>query len=326
MTIDYRNGVAILQLIIYLPYLFTDVYICFRHGFRKSSGFVYLVIFCLLRIVGAAAELATISDTTSDTPYTIAAVTSAIGTSPLLLATLALISTSYNVVNEVSGANKFSALMLRIPQLLVTIGLILGIVAATSASSPEQIANESTLKIAEILFTIALILIIFLTLRTLAIYRSNQCKEVRWLILAVVLSIPFIIVKIIYALVSTFAKLSAFNLTTGNVTIMLVMVVIEEFVVVALYTIAGIKTQELPKTNQSNNIVPGNSNNNNNNGRMMNGGGGGRGAGFSRRRPGLIGLAVSAAQTAFASPSEEVEKPAHVQINQQYQTRRAQGV
>lgn len=91
MTVDYRDGVSILQLIIYLPYLFASIYVCYRHGFMKNSGWIYLVIFCTIRIVGSCAQLATINST-STTPYTIAAITSAIGISPLLLSSLGLIS------------------------------------------------------------------------------------------------------------------------------------------------------------------------------------------------------------------------------------------
>ena len=91
MTIDYRDGVSILKLIIYLPYLCASIYVCYRHGFRKNSGWIFLVIFCILRIVGSCAQLATISST-STTPYTIAAVTDSIGLSPLLLSSLGLLS------------------------------------------------------------------------------------------------------------------------------------------------------------------------------------------------------------------------------------------
>jgi hypothetical protein len=90
MAIDFRDGVSILKLITYSPYLFASLYVCWRHGFMKNSGWIFLSIFCALRIVGASAQLATISNTTSTTPF--AAVTDAIGLSPLLLASLGLIS------------------------------------------------------------------------------------------------------------------------------------------------------------------------------------------------------------------------------------------
>ena len=94
MAVDYRDGISILKLIIYLPYLFASIYVCYRHGFRRNSGWIFLVIFCILRIIGSGAQLATINNNSS-TPYTIAAVTDAIGLSPLLLSSLGLTSRMY---------------------------------------------------------------------------------------------------------------------------------------------------------------------------------------------------------------------------------------
>jgi hypothetical protein len=91
MAIDFRDGVSILKLIIYSPNLFATLYVCWRHGFMKNSGWIFLSIFCIIRIIGASAQLASISSS-STTPYTIAAVTDALGLSPLLLASLGLIS------------------------------------------------------------------------------------------------------------------------------------------------------------------------------------------------------------------------------------------
>jgi hypothetical protein len=91
MAVSYRDGVSILKLILYLPYLFASIYVCYRHGFRRNSGWIFLVIFCVLRIIGSCAQLAT-TNNSSSTPYTIAAVTDSIGLSPLLLSSRGLIS------------------------------------------------------------------------------------------------------------------------------------------------------------------------------------------------------------------------------------------
>jgi hypothetical protein len=91
MAIDYRDGVTILKLIVYLPHMLASIYVCCRHYFRRNSGWVFLVIFCILRIIGPYAQLATINNGSS-TLYTIAAITDAIGLSPLLLSSFGLIS------------------------------------------------------------------------------------------------------------------------------------------------------------------------------------------------------------------------------------------
>lgn len=95
MAVTYRDGISILKLVVYAPYLLATIYVCCRHGFTKSSGWIFLTIFCVVRIISASSQLATINNTNPKTAYTVAAVTDSIGLSPLLLASLGLISRAY---------------------------------------------------------------------------------------------------------------------------------------------------------------------------------------------------------------------------------------
>jgi hypothetical protein len=94
-TITYADGVAIYKLIYYVPALLASVFVSYKHGFTKGSGWIYLTIFCLIRIIGAASQLATIDNSNPKTPETIALVTAVLGLSPLLLATLGITARSY---------------------------------------------------------------------------------------------------------------------------------------------------------------------------------------------------------------------------------------
>jgi hypothetical protein len=58
----------------------------------KSSGWIFLTVFCLIRIIGAAAQIVTIVSSRDATADTIALVTSVLGLSPLFMASLGLIS------------------------------------------------------------------------------------------------------------------------------------------------------------------------------------------------------------------------------------------
>lgn len=84
MGISYRNGISILELIIYFPSVFVGGYLVIRHGLRKSAGFIYLVLFSNLRIVGACCDLATISNPSTGL-YISEVICSSIGLSPLIL-------------------------------------------------------------------------------------------------------------------------------------------------------------------------------------------------------------------------------------------------
>lgn len=250
MTLDFRDGVSILKLVIYTPYLFASIYVCFKMGFMKGSGWIYLSIFCILRIVGSSAQLASISSH-STTAYTIAAVCDAIGLTPLLLASLGLISrVYYSMLNSPVKGVLFSMTVLRIPQIITTVAGILCIVGATSANTIQDFTKESTVHIGVILYMVSYIILLVLTVIAGAVYLKKRSGE-KALILAVAAALPFLLVRLLYTLIACFAhNASSFNLVTGSVAINLVMAVLEEIVVVAIYTITGIKQEVVPKEQQ----------------------------------------------------------------------------
>jgi hypothetical protein len=91
MKFDSHGGVSIFELAVYFPASVFAVIVCSRHGFGRSAGWVYTLILCLVRIIGACCQLATYH---SETKGLIEAVLilDSIGVSPLLLATLGLLS------------------------------------------------------------------------------------------------------------------------------------------------------------------------------------------------------------------------------------------
>jgi hypothetical protein len=87
----YPDGLAVWRLIFYTVALIGSIAVSWRHGFGKNSGWIYLAIFCIIKIVNGSAQLATLSTSNSSAAVT-AAVTGFLGLSPLLLATLGLLS------------------------------------------------------------------------------------------------------------------------------------------------------------------------------------------------------------------------------------------
>jgi hypothetical protein len=90
-TVTYSDGIAIWKVIYYTPALVGCIYVCGRHGFLKSSGWFFLVTFCITRLIGSCAQLATIGRV-DHTAETIALVCTLMGTTPLLLSSLGLLS------------------------------------------------------------------------------------------------------------------------------------------------------------------------------------------------------------------------------------------
>jgi hypothetical protein len=85
------GGVSIAELIVYLPAIVVSAIVCKRHGFSRSSGWLFTLILCLVRIVGACCQLATYKSESIGLLEAVVIIDS-IGISPLLLATLGLLS------------------------------------------------------------------------------------------------------------------------------------------------------------------------------------------------------------------------------------------
>lgn len=93
MHIHGEGYVSIVELIVYIPSLILAIILCCRHGFTRASGWVYTVVLCIARIAGAICQLLTYSnDSTSLLQATL--IIDSIGLSPLLLATLGMLSRS----------------------------------------------------------------------------------------------------------------------------------------------------------------------------------------------------------------------------------------
>lgn len=94
MTITYRDGVAIFQVVAFVPTLAFGIILAMRHGFAKSSGWVLLITFSLCRLIGAICQLIAISHPSTGV-YTAAIVCISIGLSPLTLICLGLLTRVY---------------------------------------------------------------------------------------------------------------------------------------------------------------------------------------------------------------------------------------
>ena len=91
MTVTSREGIAIAQLIYYVPALPVAIFVAVKHGFSRQGGWVFLILLSLLRIIGGATGIAeAISPSTGLFIATI--ITSSIGLSPLLLTMLGMLA------------------------------------------------------------------------------------------------------------------------------------------------------------------------------------------------------------------------------------------
>ena len=92
MTIGYRQGVSIAVLIFYVPALATAIFLCIRHGLRRTGAWRFMIIFTLARVLGSSLELATISQPDNHSLYIGYATLINIALSPLELVSFGLLN------------------------------------------------------------------------------------------------------------------------------------------------------------------------------------------------------------------------------------------
>ena len=134
---------------------------------------------------------------------------------------------------------------MRVVHTPAVVALILCIVGATSASSPANIESQSTVRVGIILYTVVLIVLVLLTVGAWWAKRKSSEGEGR-LILAVICTLPFLAVRLLYSLLAAFSKSSTFNPVTGSTTAALLMSVLEEMFVVVIYISTGLKLPAVP--------------------------------------------------------------------------------
>lgn len=242
MTITYRNGVGIGELVVYIPSLFLSILLAFRHGFGRSSGWYFLIIFCLARIIGPCMSLAAISSP-SVSLYTGALILQNVGLSPLILATLGLLSRILDSINR-NTHTLIQPRLLKLIEIITLVGLILGIVGGLNASDSFTTTGKwipgTESKVSNILFIISFVALLVTTILTSFSISHAENGEKR-ILLGIAIALPFIFVRLLYSILSTFvAHSTKFNSFTGSVSILLCMALLEELVIVVIYLSIGL--------------------------------------------------------------------------------------
>lgn len=249
MTITYRNGVSIAEIAVYIPGLAVAMLLALRHGFRKNAGWYFLIVFCLARIIGGGLQLGTINDPKNQSLYEGSAILNNIGFTPLELAALGLLSRLIDNINK-SHRTMISTRMLKFVELILLVSMILGIVGGTNAagdySKTGHFQPGSLNKVGTGLMIAAWALTVVATIMTSFSISHAEHGEKR-LIVAIAFSLPFLAVRLVYSIFSTFTTNKHFNLLTGSPTVLLCVALIEEFIVVVLFEGVGLTLAKVEK-------------------------------------------------------------------------------
>lgn len=234
-----HDTVAVLGLIFYIPAFSLALYVCIKHGFRRSSGWLYILILCLVRIIGSVCQF--ISNKNPSTGLLQAVlILDSIGISPLLLATLGVLSRFVDFVNT-RATPIFTVRHFRIVQIILTLGVVLSIAGGTSItlSADGSYKSATSSKVGVLLYIVGFSATIIISLVSVP-RRSVVPGKERHVPVVIFLAIPFIVVRLLYSVLCAFGHNRLFSIATGSVSVTIGMSVIEEFVVVGMYILLGL--------------------------------------------------------------------------------------
>jgi prolipoprotein diacylglyceryltransferase len=92
MALDSTTRLAIAELIIYIFLLPLTFFLLIRHGKRGILGWLFLAVFCILRIISSALQIREYNQVSHGKPSTTTAgIVNSVGVSPLLLSVAGII-------------------------------------------------------------------------------------------------------------------------------------------------------------------------------------------------------------------------------------------
>ncbi|KAL9597590.1 MAG: hypothetical protein Q9219_005029 [cf. Caloplaca sp. 3 TL-2023] len=249
MALPDGSRLAIAELVFYLPALALSVLVNFRHGFRRELGWFYLILLSVIRLVGNSMEIAANSENNLNL-FIGAAVLNGIGLSPLLLAMTAMLKR----VNKdlLTGPLARILALIRIPILVALILTAYGGSQLYGEASPSDYKNGENIARAGII----VLLVTFGLLTCITAFSFSHLRQIRSgesvMLYAVTISVPFILVRLIYsALVYFDTHSKTFNLVGGNIWARAFMAVLEEWVTVMLYIAAGLIVPKIARADKT---------------------------------------------------------------------------
>ncbi|KAK7428940.1 hypothetical protein QQZ08_004557 [Neonectria magnoliae] len=225
--------IAIAEIVVYAFFLFGGVFLCFKHGLKRSAGWRFLVILALARLIGSAMLLATINDPNNMSLYIGWMTLNGVGFGPLILMLLGLLDRLFESINR-QGRQLIQPLYQRAVSLLMLVAMILLIVGGTNAdytvvNGTPKISYPVESRIGAGLMVGVLAFLIF---ETVLVVRNQGfiAEGEHRILIAVIASLPFVIVRLIYTCVLILGNKSQgvwFYLAGGVIMEMMVVIICE---------------------------------------------------------------------------------------------------
>jgi len=250
MALDTRGEISAFVIAIYVPILIVSFLVAYRHGFSRRAGWVLLVVLSIIRIIGGSMHIAAEETRPISTGLFIGyTILESVGVSPLLVATVGFLGT---IKEGAFDGEKRLARGLRLMGILGVVGAALNIGGGSQASATNP-NNGSDLRHVGVILYVALYGLILAVLFYFWINKDLILKHRRSLMLGISAAIPFLGIRVLYSVLSSFAPqsyggqstttsaLSRFN-SSGPFGYWLGMSVLTEIATVIIYMITGLLT------------------------------------------------------------------------------------
>ncbi|UNI23868.1 hypothetical protein JDV02_009661 [Purpureocillium takamizusanense] len=248
--LDFYDRVAIATIVVFSLYLIGGVWLCVKHGFHKSSGWRFLIILALARLIGSSLRLATINDPTNDSLYVGWLVLNGLGFGPLVAMLMGLLTRVFEGISETrsGGGFVFRVAYQKPVELLMLTGLILVIVGGTQSTfstvgeAPK--VDYAALTVAGIAIFVAVTGILLLEEALAAASWACVPRGERRIVATVGATLPFVVVRLVYACLEVFGDVTP---TRG---MYVGMFVVMEMVVVLMCEVLGFTLGKRPPSTQ----------------------------------------------------------------------------
>ncbi|OAA47414.1 hypothetical protein BBO_02869 [Beauveria brongniartii RCEF 3172] len=246
---DRYDGLAVAQILLYTPFLGGAIMLCLRHGLAKSAGWRYLAVLALVRLVGSALRLASLSSPTNQSLYIGWLVLGGLGLGPLILMLLGLLSRTFASMRR-NGHDIVPPLAHRAIQTLMLVAVILLLVGGFSStltvspgggggSGAPEISYATTSRAGSAIMIAVYVLLCAETLLAF-VNQGYVAQGEHRIVLAVVVCLPFVLVRLMYSAIIVFGHVRS------TAWLMLGMEVVVEAVVVLVCEVVGFTLARVP--------------------------------------------------------------------------------
>ncbi|GAD98758.1 conserved hypothetical protein [Paecilomyces variotii No. 5] len=239
-------ALPIAQLIIYCVLVLPILYCLYRHGKPGLLGWLYLFIFCTLRIVGSGLEMGHGGNSSSSS----ALLVNNIGLSPLLLAAVGILHEARAARNMISNAKlEWACVLVYHVAVSASLAIIASAISALTNKS-SHMSSTTALTLVKAGFVIMLVCWLALVAWTSLTLRSPRDYDLisrRYvdgikLTYAVVLSWPLIMLRGIYGVISVTKPSSGFS---NSLAVNVCLSVVPQLLLAVLFVLVGIWTRNI---------------------------------------------------------------------------------